>query len=62
VGLAAKLSTMPLRKRVFGYTSPGGIVAVVIGRNRLNVRASSVERARWIVDGLPFGGKETTET
>jgi hypothetical protein len=46
VGLAAKLSTMPLRKRVFGYTSPGGMVAVVIGRNRLNVRASSVERAR----------------
>jgi len=45
VGLAAKFSTMPLRKRVFGYTSPGGMVAVVTGTNGLNVCASSVERA-----------------
>jgi hypothetical protein len=45
VGLAAKLSTMPLRKRVFGYTSPGGMVAVVTGTNALNVRPSSAERA-----------------
>src|SRR6266511_1372138 len=42
VGLAAKFSTIPLRKRVFGYTSSGGMVAVVIGTNGVNVRPSSV--------------------
>jgi hypothetical protein len=36
---------MPLRKRVFGYTSPGGITAVATGTNAPNVRPSSVERA-----------------
>jgi hypothetical protein len=44
-GLAAKLSTIPLRKRVFGYTSPGGTVAVVTGTNAPKARASPVERA-----------------
>jgi hypothetical protein len=45
VGLAAKLSTMPSRKRVFGKTSPGLMVTVVIGTNGVNVSASSLERA-----------------
>jgi hypothetical protein len=45
VGLAAKFSMIPLRKRVFGYASPGGIVAVVIATNAPKLRPSSSERA-----------------